>query len=107
MIHGTIITYTRLLIHFIIDDLTGGVEEGGESSGTLDLFRSMSFTGFVLKDLNNFKGLTSTNFSPGRWSLKAHVHEDFQIIINNIRLDLVVERQQRRNDSGRLVVQGC
>jgi hypothetical protein len=71
---GKRIRYTRLLIH---DDLTGGVEEGGDSSGrrfhrVVDFAQSTYFTSLVLEASDRFKGSKATISALGCWSLGTH-----------------------------------
>jgi hypothetical protein len=54
----TRIRYTRLLVHLFSGDLTGGVEEGGDSCGrhfpgVVDLVQSTFVIGLVLEDFNS------------------------------------------------------
>ena len=72
---GSIIRYTRLLVHLVGGDLAGGVEEGGDSSdrrfnGVVDLVQSTCSI-LVSEDLAQFKGSIATTSALGRWSLGA------------------------------------
>jgi hypothetical protein len=54
----TRIRYTRLPVHLVTGDLTGGVEEGGDSlgrrfPGVVDLVQSTFVIGLVLEDFNS------------------------------------------------------
>jgi hypothetical protein len=56
---GTRIRYTRLLVHFVVGDLLGGVEEGGDLSSrcfprVVDLAQS-TYVRFGFRRLNQFK----------------------------------------------------
>jgi hypothetical protein len=57
---GTKVRYTRLLIHLVGGDLTGGVKDGGDSSGSrftgvVDVVQSTTVViCLVLEDLDQF-----------------------------------------------------
>jgi hypothetical protein len=66
----TRIRYTHLLFYLVGDDLAGGVEEGGDSSGrhfhvVVNLFQSMCVIGLVLQASDQFKGSMATTLTLG------------------------------------------
>jgi hypothetical protein len=105
MFCGTRIRCTHLLFQ-VGDDLTGGVEGGGNSSGrrfhgVVDLVQSTCGIGLQLQASDQFKGSMATTSALGQWSLgaRADMHKDFPILINNVRPAPVRERQLRRAGS--------
>jgi hypothetical protein len=73
---GTRISYTRLLVHLVGDELAGGVAEGGDSSsrrfhGVVDLFQSTCVTSLVLEASDRFKGSMAMTSTLECWSVEG------------------------------------
>jgi hypothetical protein len=71
MLCGTIIRYSRLLVHLIGGDHAGSVEDGGDLSDrrfheVVDLVQSIFFTSLMLEASDQFKGSTTTILALGR-----------------------------------------